>query len=212
MLDYKKIILVGGGGHCKSVIDVIENTDYSILGVLDMPDKIGSDVLGYPIIGSDEDISIYFDKALFLVTLGQINNPEPRKMLHCKITEAGGKFATIISPTAYVSKHAEIGEGTVVLHKAVVNAGVLIGKGCIINTCANIDHDSVVGDYSHISTGVMVNGNCRIGKEVFIGSQSTVANNISIVDNTVVSAGVFIAKNIVSSGTYVSESKIRKIR
>ena len=176
----KPLVLIGGGGHCKSVIDVAESAGYTILGILDRPEEVGKKVLGYEVIGTDDEMAKYVDKAEFVVTVGQIKSPELRIKLHNMIEEAGGKLATIISPSALVSKYATIGEGTVVLHKAVVNADAKVGKGCIINTFANIEHDVLIGAYCHISTGVMVNGGAEIADGTFIGSQSVVNQGVKI--------------------------------
>lgn len=194
MKNQKPLILLGGGGHCKSVIDVAESAGYTILGVLDKPELVGTKVLGYEIIGTDDDIPQYVDKAEFLITVGQIKSPAIRKKLALLVMRAGGKFATVIASDAYVSKYATIGAGTVIMHKAVVNADACIGEHCIINTMANIEHEVQIGGFCHVSTGVMVNGNCVIGDEVFIGSGSVLYNGISVMDNAIIPAGSVVRK------------------
>lgn len=176
----KPIILVGGGGHCKSVIDVAESAGYTIVGILDRPEEVGKKVLCYEVIGTDDEMAKYVDKAEFIVTVGQIKSPNLRIKLHGMIEQTGGKLATIISPLAHVSKYAKIGEGTVIMHQAVVNADAVVGKGCIINTFANIEHDAFVGDFCHISTGVMVNGGAKIESGTFVGSQSAVNQCVNV--------------------------------
>jgi sugar O-acyltransferase (sialic acid O-acetyltransferase NeuD family) len=198
----KNLILIGGGGHCNSVIDVAENSGYTILGILDVTEKIGKKVLGYSIIGTDENISDYVSKALFIVTVGQIKDSLLRVRLHNKILSCGGNLATLVSNTAHVSKHSVILEGTVIMHQAVVNAGAQIGKGCIINTFANIEHDTIIGDYCHISTGAIVNGNCSVGTGTFIGSQAVIVNGISISDGCVIGAGTLVRRDIFQRGVY----------
>lgn len=206
------LILVGGGGHCKSVIDVAESAGYTILGILDRQEEVGKKVLGYEVIGTDNDMAKYAGQAEFIVTVGQIKSPDVRVRLHRMLSEAGCRLATIIASTAHVSKHATIGEGTVVMHQAVVNADARIGKGCIINTFANVEHDAVIGDYCHISTGTMVNGECMVGNHCFIGSQSVLTNCISVGDDIVVGAGSFVRKNIVEKGIYSGNPAILKIK
>lgn len=176
----KQLVLVGGGGHCKSVLGAAESAGYSILGVLDMPEEVGKEILSTKVVGTDDDIPAYVDKAEFVITVGFIKNPAIRIKLYNKIKEAGGKLATVIASTAYVSKYAEIGEGTVVLHQAFVNADAKVGRNCIINTMVNIEHDAVIGDFCHISTGVMVNGGAYIGNDTFVGSQSIVNQGVNI--------------------------------
>jgi sugar O-acyltransferase (sialic acid O-acetyltransferase NeuD family) len=198
----KNLILVGGGGHCKSVIDVAESAGYQILGILDIPSELGKTVLNYKVIGIDEDIHKYVKDAEFVVTVGQIKEASLRIKLHQMILNAGGKLATIIASTAYVSRYAIIGEGTVVMHHAFVNANAELGKGCIVNSYANIEHDAIIGDYCHISTGAMVNGNCQVGNKSFLGSQTVMVNGTEITDGCVIAAGSLIRKNLNVKGIY----------
>lgn len=193
-MNQNPLIFLGGGGHCKSVIDVAESAGYTILGILDKPELVGTKVLGYEIIGTDDDIPLYVDKAEFLITVGQIKSPAIRKKLALLVMRAGGKFATVIASDAYVSKYATIGKGAVIMRKAVVNADACIGEHCIINTMANIEHEVQIGGFCHVSTGVMVNGNCVIGDEVFIGSGSVLYNGISVMDNAIIPAGSVVRK------------------
>lgn len=198
----KPLILVGGGGHCKSVLEAAESAGYSILGVLDMPEEVGKEILSTKVIGTDDDIPAYVDKAELVITVGFIKNPAIRIKLYNKIKEAGGKLATVIASTAYVSKYAEIGEGTVVLHQAFVNAGAKVGKNVILNTATNIEHDAVIGDHCHISTGTMVNGEAQIGDATFIGSLSVVNQCVKICGGVVVASGSVVHKDIKEPGIY----------
>lgn len=208
----KALVLVGGGGHCKSVIDVAESAGYNILGVLDTPENVGKQVLAYFVIGTDDDIPQYVDKAEFVITVGFIKNPTTRIKLYNKVKEAGGKLATVIASTAHVSRYSYIGEGTVIMHQAFVNAGAHIGANCIINTFCNIEHDAQIGDQCHISTGTMVNGDCKVGDRCFIGSQSTLANGITIGEDIIVGAASFVRKSISDKGIYSGNPAILKIK
>lgn len=208
----KPLILIGGGGHCKSVIEAAESAGYEIMGVLDMPEDIGKEILSIKVIGTDDDIPQYVDKAEFVITVGFIKNPAIRIKLYNRVKEAGGKLATIIASTAYVSKYATIGEGTVVMHHAFVNAGAKVGNNVILNTFTNVEHDAVIGNQCHISTGTMVNGDCKVGANCFIGSQSVLANGITIGDDIVVGAGSFVRKSINIKGIYSGNPAILKIR
>ena len=208
----KSLVLVGGGGHCKSVIEAAESAGYSILGVLDMPEEVGKQVLSTRVIGTDDDIPSYIDKAEFVITVGFIKNPATRIKLYNRIKEAGGKLATIIASTAHVSKYAKIGEGSVIMHHAFVNAGAKVGANVIINTFANIEHDAVIGDQCHISTGTMVNGDCQVGDNCFIGSQSVLANGITVGEDIIVGAGSLVRKSIHRKGIYSGNPATLKIK
>lgn len=188
----KKLILVGGGGHCKSVIDVAESAGFFILGILDRPENVGKRVLGYEVIGTDNEMLKYSDEYEFIVTVGQVKSPDLRIRLHKMLEDAGCKIATIISPIAHVSKYATIGEGSVVMHKALVNADAKVGKGCIINTASIIEHEVVIGDFCHISTGACINGGANIGRNTFIGSRSIVNQNVTIGEKTIIGSGAVV--------------------
>lgn len=198
----KPLILVGGGGHCKSVIEAALSSGWTIKGILDLPECVGTECLGYPVIGTDADIPEYADECEFAVTLGFIKDPHVRISLHNLIRMKGGKLATIIASTAHVSRFARVGAGTVVLHNACVNAGARIGEGCIVNTLADIEHDVEIGDYSHISTGALVNGDCRIGRATFIGSGAVIANQTMIGDEITVGAGSVVCSDLMEEGIY----------
>ena len=209
----RPLILIGGGGHCKSVIEVAERAGYEIQGILDMPDEVGKEVLpGHKVIGTDNEIPQYVEECDFIITVGFIKNPLLRIKLYNKVKAAGGRLATIIASTAHVSKYTELGEGTVIMHQAFVNAGAKIGDNCIINTFVNIEHDAEVGNQCHISTGTMVNGECKIGENCFIGSQSVCANCIEIASDIIVGAGSVVRKSIRVKGIYAGNPAILKIK
>ncbi|MEB3039575.1 NeuD/PglB/VioB family sugar acetyltransferase [Capnocytophaga gingivalis] len=195
-IEKPNIILVGGGGHCISVIDVIEQQGkYNIKGIIDIKENIGKDVLGYKIIGSDNDLQdLFLSCPNAIVSVGQIKSSALRIHLFQKLKTIGYHLPIVISPLAYVSKYALIGEGSIIMHQALVNAGAKIGKNCIINTKANIEHNAHVEDFCHISTGTIVNGDCIIGKETFIGSNATISNGVTISPNSIISAGEFVKR------------------
>lgn len=94
----------------------------------------------------------------------------------------------------------------------LMNADAITGKGCIINTFANIEHDAKIGDYCHISTGAMINGNCVVGNETFFGSQSVMVNGLEITSGCVIGAGSLIRKNATQKGVYSGNPATLKIK
>ncbi|MDC0082926.1 NeuD/PglB/VioB family sugar acetyltransferase [Schleiferiaceae bacterium] len=189
----KNIVLVGGGGHCVSVIDIIENgNEYNILGILDSCSK-ENNLLGYKILGDDNLIpDLVHENTYFLVTVGQIKDHLKRKNIAKNLSSYNAKFATVISPLAYVSKNASVGEGTVIMNNAVVNAKSSIGRHCIVNTMSNVEHGVSIEDFCHISTCAVVNGDSVIGSGSFIGSNATISNGTLVKEYSVISAGKFI--------------------
>ena len=178
----EKIVLIGGGGHCHSVIDVIEQTNkYEIIGIVDTKENIGKKVLDYEIIAYDDDLEELFKTCKkAVITIGHIKTNELRKKLFGKAKNIGFDFPTIISPLAYVSKYSFIDEGTIVMHQALINANAKIGKNCIINTKALIEHDCIVEDNCHISTASIINGGVVVKNDSFVGSNSTSQQSIEL--------------------------------
>jgi sugar O-acyltransferase (sialic acid O-acetyltransferase NeuD family) len=171
----EKIILIGGGGHAHSVIDVIEQENkYEIVGIIDVKENIGKKVLGYEVIACDDDLeSIYKTCKNAVITIGHIKSNTLRKKLYEKAKEIGFNLPVIISPLAYVSKHSLIEESTVIMHHALINANAKVGKNCIINTKALIEHDVIVEDNCHISTASVLNGAVKVLENTFYGGNST---------------------------------------
>ena len=187
----KDIILIGGGGHCKSVIDVIvQEGKFKIVGIVDKPELLDSKVLGYSVIGNDSDLSSLVKKyQCALITVGQIKSPDLRIKLFSLANKVGFFLPSIISPRAYVSKHAVVGKGTIVMHDVLINTNAKIGDNCIINTKSIVEHSSNIGDHCHISTNAVINGDVVVGSGSFIGSGAVTKEGIRINDNFFAKAG-----------------------
>lgn len=170
----EEIILIGGGGHCESCIDVIEaEGKYKIAGIVDVPEKKNGKILGYSVIATDEDLEQLAERyENFLITLGQIDSPKRRMDIFNLLEKLNVNIPFVISPRAYVSKYAKIESGTIIMHDVLINANASIGKNCIVNSKALIEHGTAIDDHCHISTGAIVNGNSKVGKGSFVGSGS----------------------------------------
>ena len=192
----KKIFLIGSGGHFNSCQDVIKSIKkFKIIGFVDK--KKNSSKIGLKYLGNDSKINLLKKKTIYThIAGGQINNLEIRKNIFEKFKKFEFKFPKIISPNAYVSKKAIIGDGSIVMHGAHVGPNARIGLNCIINTKTIIEHDVEVGDHCHISTGSIVNGHSTIGNQSFIGSGAIVRQNISIGSKCFVNANLFINVNL----------------
>jgi len=203
------IVLVGGGGHCKACIDVIEREGkYLIAGIVDKQKKRGTDLFGYPFMGTDTDLTeLCKKKSWFFITVGQIKSSQPRYDLFQKVKDSGGDFPIIVSPNAYLSPHAVIGKGTIIMHNTLINAGAKIGKNSIVNSGAIIEHDAILGSHIHISTGAILNGGVKIGGHTFIGSRAVIMQGVTIGENVVISAGVSVFKDVPKATIVYGNSK-----
>ena len=203
----RSLLLIGGGGHCHSCIDVVEATEiYQIRGVI-QPKESSNLVLNYPVIGSDEDLPQLLENSkTALITVGQIKTSKTRVRLFRLLKQLGAEFPVIISPKAYCSKHSVIGDGSIIMHGATVNAGTQIGNNCIVNSQALVEHDVEIGDHCHISTGALVNGNVTIGKGSFVGSGTVIKEGIKVGENVIIGAGQLVLQNL-PDGTLVKHGE-----
>ncbi len=192
------IIIIGAGGHSRSVIDILESlNEYKILGLVDNKLKLGAVVGEYKVIGSDLDLKQLQKSSKFaFIAIGQITNLFLRSEIYQNLKKLDFDLPILISPSAIVSDKSKIGEGTIVMNGAIVNAGAKIGSNCIINTGAIVEHDVYIGDNTHISTNSVINGNASVGKCSFIGSGSVIRNDISVGDECIVPMGSVVYKNI----------------
>jgi len=193
-MNKSKLILIGGGGHCKSCIDTIEKEGrFEIAGILDIQEKIGMKILNYPIIGTDLDIErLASGIEHFFITIGQIKSPERRITIYNHLKKLQLKIPVIVSPLSYVSRHASIGEGTIIMHFAQVSVGAKIGTNCIINSRALVEHDAEICDNCHVSTGAIINGGVTLGENSFFGSGAVSKQNISIPANSFIKANSLV--------------------
>ena len=212
-MNKKQIILVGGGGHCKSCIEVIESSvEFEIAGIIDVKEKIGDFILGYEIIGCDDDlIDLKKRYEYAIVTVGQIKSNQVRVNIYKNLKELGYKLPVIVASTAIVSRHSKIESGTIVMHQSFVNADCVIGENCIINSKVLVEHDCVVGNNCHISTGSKINGNVNIGNDCFVGSNSSLVNGIMVADRVLLGINSLVIKSIKEAGIYAG-NPLRKIK
>lgn len=184
------LILIGGGGHAKSCIDVIEQEKkFRIAGIVDLKNRFGHEILGYKIQACDDDIAdLVKSYHFFHIAIGQLETPEPRIRLYNLLKGLGAQLPSIVSPRAYVARGASIDEGSIIMHNAVINTEARIGRNCIVNSCSLIEHDAIIEDHCHIATGAIVNGNSRIGENSFVGSGAVIRQGISIPASSFVKA------------------------
>jgi len=190
----KGLLLVGAGGHARSCIEVIESAGLCVLGLIDRDMKIlGSAVLGYPVLGNDADLrKLANDSGGVLITVGQIGRPKARVELYEMLVRNDILPTSVFAGTARVSRHASVGQGSIVMHQAVVNAGACVGVNCIINTGAIIEHDVEIGDHCHVAIGAVIGGGVRIGAGSFIGAGAVISHGVSVGPGSIIGAGCVV--------------------
>ncbi|MCB1422189.1 MAG: NeuD/PglB/VioB family sugar acetyltransferase [Nitratireductor sp.] len=200
------IVILGGGGHARSCIDVVETEGtYAIAGIVS-PE--GLPVMGYPHLGDDSNLIEIIDRYRnTLIGIGQIRSPHVRIALYDRLKSTGAFLPAIFSPKAYVSAHATAAEGTIVMHGAVVNAGANVGCNCIVNSLALVEHDAIIDDHCHISTGARINGGVHVGSGTFIGTGAVIHEGITIGSRCIVAAGSLVRDNLDSGSVYASSKR-----
>lgn len=199
--------MIGAGGHAHACIDVIEQQGrYRIAGLVGRPEELHAGHLGYSVIAEDADLSKLAKEYRYaFIAVGQIQTPLRRIQLYRRAIELGFQLPLIIAPTAYVSQHASVGDGTIIMHEAFVGAGVKVGANCIINTRALLEHDSVVEDHCHLSTGVIINGNVRVGEGCFLGSGCIVKEGVALGKSCVVGMGHSVRHHQPDHARYIGD-------
>jgi len=206
------VIILGGGGHAKVLIEAIRLRSMTILGIIDAdPAKIGTEVSGVRIIGNDSVISRYGPETLHLVNgIGSVHLPKTRTDVFKKFKAKGFTFATVIHPSAVVASDVVIGEGVQIMAGAVIQPGSRIGMNTIVNTRASVDHDCLIKDHVHIAPGVTLSGEVKVENGVHIGTGATIIQGVAIGKNSVIGAGSVVTGNI-ASDTEVAGVPAKKI-
>ena len=194
----KKVVVIGASGHGKVVADIIKEAGDEVAGFLDDNLEVFPMFSGYPVLGTTaqplENVEVEY-----IVAIG---NAKIREMIVERFK--GVKWYTAVHSTAVLSKSdTAIGEGTVIMPNAVINAGAKIGKHCIINTSAVVEHDNKLEDYVHVSVGAKLAGTVCVGKLTWIGIGACISNNLTICDGCMIGAGAVVVKDIKEAGIYI---------
>ena len=200
----KKLVLIGGGGHCKSVLDAALRTkEYDEIVITDAELPIGTKILGCKVVGDDSILSqLYQNNFRYaFITVGSVKSDNVREKIMNKIALLGFRFPVIIDETAVVSKFAVIGDGTFIGKNAIVNADANIGAQAIVNTGAIIEHDCKIENFCHVSVGATLCGNVSVGKYSFIGAGSTIIQGIHIGENVTIGSGSTVIKSVENGRT-----------
>ena len=203
----KTVVIIGASGHGKVIADIILKSGDAIKGFLDDSKETTETVVGFPVLGKVSDYEKYLD-CQFVIAIG---NASVREKISLQL-EDKVQWYTAIHPAAIISGlDVEIGEGTVVMATAVINSSVKIGRHCIINTGAVVEHDNVLEDYVHISPNTTLAGTVSVGKRTHVGAGATVKNNIAICEDCTIGAGAVVVKNLEISGIYVGVPAERRV-
>lgn len=194
----RPVIVIGGGGHAKVLIDILLIRGNEVLGYSDVDtNQKGTKLLGVPMIGDDNIVLEHKPESVELVNaLGSVRLPAKRKNLFDKFKDRGFTFASVIHPSAVIASDVEIREGAQIMAGAIIQPGSRIGLNTIVNTKTSVDHDCIIGDHVHLAPGTTISGGVTVGAGVHIGVGATVIQGVRIGDNSLIGAGSLVLKDV----------------
>jgi len=187
----EKIILVGGGGHCKVVIDALRKASkFEVIGIVDANPNLKA-VSEVKVVGDDDILEKIFKSKCknAFISVGSTGNPSVRVKLASKLKAIGFRLPAVIHPRSVIAKNALIGEGVFVAAAAVIGPDAKIGDNVIINTNSSVDHDCVISGFVHIAPGVTLSGGVKVGARTHIGTGSSIIEQVNIGADVVIGAG-----------------------
>lgn len=198
----RKLLLIGGGGHCKSVLDaILNNNEYAEIGIIEKKEDFHGDILGINIIGGDSELEYYYNEGYkyAFITVGNVESPMVRIRLYELVNNIGFIIPNIIDASACVSRFASLGKGIFIGKKTVVNAGSSISDCAIVNTSSVIEHDCTIEEFVNVGPGAVLCGNVRVGKNSYIGAKSVIKQKLNIGSNTIIGMGSVVTKSMPSN-------------
>lgn len=192
--DAKPIVLLGGGGHAKVVIEATRLSDRTVAGFLDQGRSIGETLDDVPCLGGDDWLETA-DLAAHDFHVA-ITNTGIRERLRRRLEERRANLATLAHPSAIVSPLAKIGAGCFIAVGAIVNPGAALGVGTVVNSGAQIDHDSSVGADSHVAPGAVLCGYVRCGDRVLVGAGAIVIPGVKVGNDVTIGAGATVIRDV----------------
>jgi len=198
------ILVYGGGGHGKSVIELIRaQNKYRVIGILDDGKAAGSFVLDVPVLGGgDEALKALHEAGVKYAVnaVGGIGAIDSRIQVFEKLEQAGFKAPNLVHPSAVVEDSAVPSEGVQIFPLAYVGSSVKVGKAVIVNTGAIVSHDCEVGDYANIAPGAILAGGVDIGEATLIGMGVTINLNVRVGERSRVGNSATIKADVPKQG------------
>lgn len=203
------IVGIGAGGHAKVILDVLTRLGgYEVVGLTDVdPAKIGTTVLGFPVVGDDTALAKLRQSGVEAAFVGvgavSVHGTHARAAIFDRGRKQGFVVPTLVHPDAVLSSHAAVGEGTVLLAGAAIGAEARLGMNVTVYSGSVIEHDCVIGDHAHLSPGVLLAGGVAVGEGSFLGIGAVVAHGVRIGPWATVGAGAVVLADVAGGRTVV---------
>ena len=192
------VIVLGGGGHGRVLIDLLQLTGRPILGVCDPQLPRGpAGPMGVAVLGGDEALLEQPRDAVELVNgIGSTRSLTARAAIYRRFSDAGFRFAMLRHPSAVVARSAALGEGAQIMAGAVVQCGAEIGANSIVNTRASVDHDCRIGNSVHIAPGAALSGAVLVGDRSHVGTGAIIIQGVRIGADCLIPAGAVVLRDV----------------
>lgn len=201
-MKQKPLIIIGGGGHTRVLIGMVQAACLPLNGVLTSnPELVGGSIFDVPVLGLESEVKLNPHDVMLINGVGNAASRQgpglaARRAVYQRYRALGFDFLPLVSQQALVQPHVTMGEGVQIMPGAVVQPGAMLGEDVIVNTCASIDHDVVIYPHSHIAPGAVLCGHVVVGEETHIGAGAVVIQGVRIGSNVVVGAGAVVTHHV----------------
>jgi acetyltransferase EpsM len=199
VLNPDSIMIYGGGGHGKALIDLIRSHGaFSVAGIVDDGLPAGTSIMGVPVLGGSNSLVKLHDQGLQFSAnaVGGIGNITSRINVFDRLARAGYTCPTLVHPAAFVEPSATLAEGVQVMPHAYVGSEARLGFGAIVNTGAIVSHDCVLGEYANLSPGAILAGEVIVGDATLVGMGVTVNLRVKIGNRARLGNGATIKQDV----------------
>lgn len=199
-----KLVIIGAGGHAKNLVEILERVGtYDIAGVTTKEATADHSFFGYPILGTDDVLPALYNTGIrhAVIGVGGYRNNQVRtdRFFHAK--ELGFEVVTLVDPSVFVGRSVEIGAGSVMMPRCLLNTDCHIGRNVVVHIHSFIGHESWIGDHSLISGGVNLGANVIVGESAFVAIGATIVSGVNIGHNALVGAGAVVVKDVPDNTT-----------
>jgi UDP-perosamine 4-acetyltransferase len=209
-----RLVVVGAGGHARSVIDALRAAgEHELVACTDpRADLAGSQVDGIDVVGDDSQLERLREEGVegAVMGVGGVRDNGLRERLFDSAAALGFALPSVVHQRAAVAAGASLADGAVVLACAVVGPGATVGRNAIVNSGALVEHDCSVGDHAHVATGAALAGGVAVGERAHVGVGAAVVQGVSIGAGAVAGAGAVVIRDV-PAGAVVAGSPARDL-
>ncbi len=210
MIDDKKYILLGSGGHAKVLYEILSIRGLAVNGIIAPQKPADTFWQALEYLGDDRQFNLSPEQCYLVNTLGSIKDTQPREILYQSYKLKNYNFPAIIHPSAIISRSAVIAQSVQLLSGVIINSCAIIEENSIINSGVIIEHDCHIGAHNHIAPGAVLCGQVKIASNVHIGTGAIINQGICIGKNAVIAAGAVVISNVAENTLFAGVPAVEK--